>query len=125
MTRYRCVDARKAEGFSVTAACAAAGVSTSAYYDWAADRDQQRQRDRDDAQLLAHIRRIHRDSGGAYGAPRVTVALWRDGRKVNHKRVERLMREHGIVGHRPKRRRSLTKQDNTAAPIPDLVGRLL
>ncbi len=124
MSRYRCVDARKAEGFAVTAACAAAGVSTSAYYDWAADRDQQPQRDRDDAQLLAAIRKIHRESRGTYGAPRVTVALWRAGRKVNHKRVERLMHEHGIVGHRPKRRRSLTKQDKTAAPIPDLVGRL-
>jgi transposase InsO family protein len=43
---------------------------------------------------------------------------------VNHKRVERLMRAHGIVGHRPRRRRSLTKPDAGAAPAPDLLGRL-
>lgn len=43
---------------------------------------------------------------------------------LNHKRVERLMRAHGIVGYRPHRRRSLTKQDPTAAPAPDLLGRL-
>jgi hypothetical protein len=54
----------------------------------------------------------------------VTVELRRRGWTVNHKRVERLMRQHGIVGHRPRRRRSLTKQDQAAAPAPDLLGRL-
>ena len=34
MTRYRCVDDQKAAGFPVTAACEAAGVSTSGFYDW-------------------------------------------------------------------------------------------
>ncbi len=34
MTRYRCVTARKAEGFPVRRACEAAAVSPSAYYDW-------------------------------------------------------------------------------------------
>jgi transposase len=32
--RYRCVDARKAAGCSVAAACTTAGVSTSAHYAW-------------------------------------------------------------------------------------------
>jgi putative transposase len=39
------------------------------------------------------------------------------------KRVERLLRAHGIVGYRPRRRRGLTKQDATAAAAPDLLGR--
>jgi transposase InsO family protein len=43
---------------------------------------------------------------------------------VNHKRVERLMAVHGIVGHRPRRRRGLTKADIATPPAPDLVGRL-
>ena len=34
MTRYRCVDDQKAAGFPVSAACEAAGVSTSGFYDW-------------------------------------------------------------------------------------------
>src|SRR5262245_30458679 len=37
--------------------------------------------------------------------------------------VERLMRVHGNVGHRP-RRRSLTRPDSAAVPAPDLLGRL-
>jgi hypothetical protein len=40
------------------------------------------------------------------------------------KRVERLMRAHGIVGHRPRRRHGLTRQDRAAPPAPDLLGRL-
>jgi hypothetical protein len=43
---------------------------------------------------------------------------------VNHKRVERLMRTHGIVGYRPRRRRSLTRQNRAAPPASDLLGRL-
>lgn len=34
MTRFECVDSQGAEGFPITAACQAAGVSTSGYYDW-------------------------------------------------------------------------------------------
>ena len=34
MTRCRCVDAQKAAGFPVAAACQAAGVTRSAYYAW-------------------------------------------------------------------------------------------
>jgi transposase InsO family protein len=34
------------------------------------------------------------------------------------------MRTHGIVGHRPRRRRRLTRPDTAAAPAPDLLGRL-
>lgn len=34
------------------------------------------------------------------------------------------MATYGIVGHRPRRRRSLTRPDVAAPPAPDLVGRL-
>ncbi|MGH8896787.1 MAG: IS3 family transposase [Egibacteraceae bacterium] len=125
MRRYRCVDDQKAAGFPVAAACDAAGVSRAAYYAWAAQAAQgASQREQDEADLVAAIRRIHADSNGTYGSPRVTEQLARDGRKTNHKRVERLMRAHDVVGHRPRRPRSLTKQDEKAPPAPDLVGRL-
>ena len=123
--RYRCVDAQKAAGFPVVAACTAAGVSTSAYYAWTASAQGAVERHRKEVRLVGEIRRIHARSGGTYGAPRVTVELRRRGRVVNHKRVERLMRTRGIVGYRPRRRRSLTRQDRAAPPAPDLLGRLL
>jgi putative transposase len=124
VTRYRCVDAQKAAGFPVAAACQAAGVTRSAYYAWTARAAQgPSDRQRQEAGLVGEIRRIHAHSRATYGAPRVHAELRRRGWAVNHKRVERLMRRHGIVGHRPRRRRSLTRQDRGAAPAPDLLGR--
>jgi len=59
---------------------------------------------------------------GTYGSPRVTVELRHQGWVVNHKRVERLMRIHGIVGHTPKKRRVTTIPDG-GHRIPDRVQR--
>ena len=95
MSRYRCVDARKAEQFPVAAACEAAGVSTSAYYAWVASCARgPAAAELAEQQVVAEIRAIHADSDGVYGSPRVTAELRRRGRQVNHKRVERLMRAH-------------------------------
>jgi putative transposase len=125
VSRYRCVDAQKAAGFPVVAACRAAGVSTSAYYTWSASsRQGPSPADHKKTGLVAEIRTIHAESGGTYGSPRVHAELRRRGWRVNHKRVERLMAASGIVGHRPRRRRSLTKADTSAPPAPDLLGRL-
>ena len=125
MSRYRCVDAQKAAGFPVVAACQAAGVSASAFYAWATRCEQGPQpAEQAEAELVVEIRTIHADSAGTYGSPRVTHELRRRGWRVNHKRVERLMAAHGIVGHRPRRRRGLTKADAAVPPAPDLLGRL-
>jgi putative transposase len=125
VSRYQCVDAQKAAGFPVAAACDAAGVTRSAYYAWTKHAGQPpTAADQQEARLVGEIRRIHTRSRGSYGAPRITVELRRCGWHVNHKRVERLMRLHGIVGYRPRRRRGLTRQDTAAAPAPDLLGRL-
>jgi putative transposase len=125
VSRYRCVDAQKAAGFPVAAACAAAGVSTSAFHAWvASNRQGPSPANHQQAELVAEIRSIHQESGGTYGSPRIHAELARRGWRVNHKRVERLMATHGIVGHRPRRRRGLTKPDTSAPPAPDLLGRL-
>ena len=125
MSRYRCVDAQKAAGFPVAAACTAAGVTRSAYYAWTQSVAQgPSDRQREEARLVSEVRRVHARSKGTYGAPRITAELRRRGWMANHKRVERLMRAHGIAGYRPRRRRGLTRQDRAAAPAPDLLGRL-
>jgi putative transposase len=123
--RYHCVDAQKAAGFPVAAACQAAGVTRSASYAWATSAAQgPSARQRQEARLVAEIGRVHGRSHGTYGSPRVTHELRRRGWDVNRKRVERLLRSHGIAGWWPRRRRNLTKADTAAAPAPDLVGRL-
>lgn len=103
MTRYRWVAARKAEGFPITMACRVAEVSRQAFGDWRARQAAgPSSAEVAEAALVAEIREIHDESDGTYGEPRITPELARRGRAVNHKRVERLMRLHEVVGvHKP------------------------
>lgn len=77
-----------------------------------------------DGELLAAIRRIHEESGGVYGSPRVHAQLKREGERVSRKRVERLMRQAGVTGIAPARKIRSTIP-NLADPRPsDLVNRV-
>ena len=120
---YRFVDEQKAEGFPVERICDVAGVSRSAYYDWKKHRDGVASAaELTEARLVRDIRNIHTTSGDTYGSPRVSNELRNRGWRVNHKRVERLMRVHDIVGHTPKKR-TVTTIPYAAHRIPDLVKR--
>ena len=124
MTRYRWVAARKAEGFPITMACKVALVSRQAFHDWRArGAAGPSDAERFETELLAEIRVIHDEVDQTYGVPRMTVELLRRGWRVNHKRVERLMRAHGLVGvHKPaKVRTTIPAEENP--PLPDLIGR--
>ncbi|MFK0155288.1 IS3 family transposase [Streptomyces sp. NPDC090493] len=122
------MDAEKATenspgGHSVTLMCKVLGVSRSGYYAHLAARPTAEERARQEDELVAEIRHIHTASRRAYGAPRITAALRRKGRRINRKKVERLMRERGISGITRRRRRGLTRSDRKASASPDLVGR--
>jgi len=70
------------------------------------------------------VTKIHAESRGTYGAPRVQAELRlaydvRCGRK----RVARIMRHLGLQGVSRRRLHRTTVRDETAAPAPDLVGR--
>jgi putative transposase len=124
VSRYRHVAAMKAEGFAVRAACRAAEVSPSAYYAWSEKQSSGPSlAERDEIVLVAEIRQIHSDLDKTYGSPRMTNELRRRGRRVNHKRVERLMRCHDIVGITERRRVRTTIPAEDAPPLPDLVER--
>jgi transposase-like protein len=68
VTRYRFV-AQYQPQYGVRRCCRAVGVSPSGFYDWHRRLHQPSARSRGDQALTAQITRIHRQSGGAYGAP--------------------------------------------------------
>ena len=49
------------------------------------------------AELVAKIQKIYVEHKGRVGYRRITLALHQQGYNVNHKTVQRLMRQHGIV----------------------------
>ena len=82
-------------------------------------------RARANARLTGHIRQIHPQSRGTYGALRVQAELTARGLPGGHNRVARLMRQAGLVGchrRRPVHVRT-TRRDPLAMPAPDLVQR--
>jgi len=124
VSRYECVDGQKAAGFPVTAACEAAEVSTSGFYDWKArEAAGPTERQIAEAKLVELMGKIFEDSDGNYGVPRMYKALRKAGHGVNRKRVERLMRRHGMAGRCRRRKLRTTIPGQHTYVIPDLVGR--
>jgi putative transposase len=116
------VERLSADGFAVATCCALLRVSTSGFYDWRSRPASARVQH--DAVLLAHIKAAHGQSRGTYGSPRVHAELRLGlGIACGRKRVERLMREAGLVGISRRRRTGCTRRDVTATPSDDLVDR--
>jgi len=106
-------------------ACRALAVSESWFYKWHDRPPTPRQARR--ARLDVAVRASFEDSGGTpgtYGSPRVYADLVDEGWEVSVNTVAASMARLGLAGRAPKRkRRSLTRPDKAAAPIPDLVQR--
>jgi putative transposase len=85
------------DGLPVQLACRVLGVSESGYYDWRGRAPSPRAVRH--AWLTDVIRRIHVESFGVYGAPRVHAELTLGrGIVIGHNTVELLMRRAGIKG---------------------------
>jgi putative transposase len=99
-------------------------VPVSTFYGFMARRRRPSPRDIEEVWLAEQIQRIHADSDGTYGSPKVHAQLRREGIRTSRKRVERLMRQAGLQGaFMRKRKRSSTRRDPAATPAPDLVDR--
>lgn len=105
--------------------CRWLGVAPSTFYKWLNRPPTTRAQRR--AELDAAVKAAFDDSGGTpgtYGSPRIWEDLRDDGWQVSVNTVAESMARQGLVARSPKRkRRSLTRPDKAAAPIPDLVGR--
>jgi putative transposase len=102
-------------------------IAESTYYDWRARRVAPSRRELDDAALLEQILKVRsvNEFAATYGSPRVWLELRRQGVRVGRKRVERLMRAHGLQGAHLRRgwRHGSTRQNPNHTAAPDLVDR--
>ena len=109
------------ERFGVEPICRVLEVPPSTYY--AHKKHQPSTRQRRDEVLLGHIKRVHQENYGVYGARRMTAALRREGHQVAQCTVERLMRRAGLQGVIRGGRRRTTIPEPAAPRPPDLVNR--
>jgi putative transposase len=126
MTVASFVAAQRAEhGVPHAVSCRALDVAQSTFYKWRDHKPTPRQQRR--AELDVAVKASFDVSGGTpgtYGSPRVFEDLVEAGWVVSEKSVAASMARQGLQGRCPKRkRRSLTRPDKAAAPIPDLVKR--
>ena len=109
----------------VAACCRTMKVSRSAFFAWRHAQANPTAKMLADRELGDLVVKIHEQSFGTYGTRRVTAELRLGlGREVNHKRVERLMRERGLHGvTRRRRRKGCTRSVATDPRSDDLVHR--
>lgn len=99
--------------FPRSAMCRVLSVSESGYADWRGGSNAMKRLST--PQLLAMIRSIHAEFGGAYGAPRMTAEIKSRGMPVSRERVRRLMQINGIRAKHKRRYRATT---NSAHKLP-------
>ena len=102
--RYACIDRRRIT-YPVRLMCRSLRVSPSGYYVWRVRAESQRAHY--DRELTRAIRRIHTESDGTYGSPRIHAELRSEGFTCGRAKVARLMRKAGLKGC-PKRRFRVT-----------------
>jgi putative transposase len=116
-----------AHDFPVDLVLRVLGIPASTYYDRRVRQAAPSRRQLEDSELVEMIVKIRtsHEYAGTYGSPRVWLALRRQGVRCGRKRIERLMREHGLRGAflRKGWKGGSTKQNPRHVAAPDLVQR--
>jgi len=109
------------EKVQIALACALLGVSRSGFYAWAGRPASARAEENE--KLVAEMKRIHHESRGTYGLPRIHEQLKQDGKSLSKGRVARLMKNAGISGLIKKKFRVNTTDSKHELPIADRIFR--
>jgi len=95
--KYAWIDSQRTL-FPIELMCRVLEVSRSGYFGWR--RGQLADRADPDAEVRGELRHLHAQSRRLYGRRRLVHALRARGRRINHKRVRRLMLEEHLRGVR-------------------------
>lgn len=97
------------------------GVSESGYYAWK-KRDKEK-KEFEENSLVQKIEKIHQGSRGTYGSPRVFRVLKGMGESCGKKKVERLMKKHGIRAKTKRKFKQTTDSKHNLPVASDLLKR--
>ena len=111
----------RAVAFPVALMCRVLGVSVSGFYAWR--KRPEPERAKVDARLAVEVAASHKRSRGRYGSPRIHADLRARGMRVGKKRVERLMREQGLVARRRRRFKKTTDSAHAQPIAPNVLER--
>ena len=123
MSKFAFVLAERAN-HAVAALCRVVGASVSGFYAWLRAIPAVQNRAKTEAELCGHIGRIFAARRRVYGSPRVHAELGREGRRHSRRRIERLMRQMGLVARHGRRRTPRTTDSRHDLPVaPNLLDR--
>ena len=103
--------------YSIRSLCDNLNVSPSGYYDWLKRGSSPSLRASEDKLLKQEIQKIHAQSRGTYGSPRIQSQLLKEGRRHGRNRIARLMQEEGLCGRQKRRYHVQTTDSNHDEPI--------
>jgi len=114
--RFAFIHAMVAEkaAFGIAPMCRALEVTRQGYYAYRRTLDSPRLAE--EVAFQEHVAKIHAESRGTYGSPRIVEQLRREGFPASKRRVERAMRAAGIVAVRRARHKTTTRA-NPAHPV--------
>lgn len=107
------------EKVSIKVACRVLGISRSGYYAWLNRPESERKKQND--VLILEMKKIHAESRGTYGLPRIKEKLKAMGQNCGKKRISRLMESAGISGQNNRKFKVKTTDSNHSNPIADRV----
>lgn len=98
--------------------CSWLDVSFQGFYKWRNRTESKRIKA--NRELACEIEEIYKEHDENYGSPRIYAALRSRGKQVNHKRVERIMRDSGLVGKAAKLYRRKAAPERQFLKLPNL-----
>ena len=101
--------------------CKVLEVSRSGYYAW--KNRPKSARSLENEELSGLIREIHQKSRRVYGSRKVKKELEDRGKRVNHKRVERLMKKEGLRSKVAKKFKATTNSSHTLPVAENILNR--
>ena len=101
--------------------CRVLRVSRNGFYDYVCRPRNGGKHARRREELTPKVEKIHAENRQVYGSPRITRALQGQGERVSENTVAKIMKERGITGKTPAKRRPTTTQRDASQPVAENV----